>query len=55
MLGNPLFITIFDKLILPNQVDLSVQCSYHFATFNNLRLRDFPMEIPVINFKLGQI
>ena len=55
MLGNIRFIAIFYKFILPNQVDLSVHCSYHFATTNNLRLRDFPMEIPVINFKLGQI
>ena len=37
--GNLPFITIFDNFLLPNQVDLSAHCSYHFSTSNELRLR----------------
>ena len=39
MFGNLQFITIFDKFILPNQVDISAHCSYHFLTSNVRRLR----------------
>ena len=32
MFGNIRFITIFDNFLLPNQVDLSAYCFYHFST-----------------------
>ena len=52
MFGNLHFITIFDKVLLPNQLDLSANCSYLFSTSNVLRQHiDFPMEISVIKFQ----
>ena len=39
MFGNHRFITIFDNFLLPNQVDLSANCFYHFSTSNALILR----------------
>ena len=39
MSGNLRFITIFDNFLLPNQVDLSAYCFYHFSTSNVLILR----------------
>ena len=30
LFGNLRFMMIFDKLILPNQVEISARCSYHF-------------------------
>ena len=39
MFGNLRFITIFDNFLLPNQVDLSAHCFYHFSTSNVLILR----------------
>ena len=37
---NLRFITIFDNFLLPNQLDLSAHCSYHFLTCYVLRLRN---------------
>ena len=49
MFGNLRFITIFDNIMLPNQVDISAYCFYHFSTSNvhtKMQQRtDFPMEI----------
>ena len=39
MFGNLRFITIFDNFLLPNQLDLSAHCFYHFSTSNVLILR----------------
>ena len=52
MFGNLQFITIFDKFILPNQVDLSAHCPYHFSQTKMQQHIDFPsMEISVIKFQ----
>ena len=60
MFGNLRFITIFDNFLLPNQVDLSAHCFYHFSTSNVLILRcnntffsygDFSVNF----FKLGNL
>ena len=65
-IGNIKYLVIFDLsrfsitfLHLPNQVDLSAHCSYHFSTSNVLRLRCnntliFLWRFQCWNFKLGQ-
>ena len=61
MFGNLRFITIFDNFLLPNQVDLSAHCFYHFSTSNVFILRgnnaliflDFFLDS--IDFKLGNL
>ena len=59
MFGNLRFITIFDNFLLPNQVDFSEHCFFHFSTSNLLLLRciniDFPMEISVLKFQTWQL
>ena len=64
--GNIKCLVIFDLsrfsitfFHLPNQVDLSAHCSYHFSTSNMLRLRCnntliFLWKFQCWNFKLGQ-
>ena len=39
MFGNLRFITIFNKVLSPNQVDLIAHCFYHFPTSNVIILR----------------
>ena len=39
MFCNLQFITIFDNFLLPNQVDFSAHCFYHFSTSNVVILR----------------
>ena len=39
MFGNLRLITIFDNFLLPDRVDLSAHCFYHFRTNNVLILR----------------
>ena len=55
MFGNLRFITIFDKLLLPSQGDLSAQCFCHFSTINMQQHIDFPMEILVLKFQACQL
>ena len=56
MFGNLRFITIFDNFLLPDQVDLSAHCFYHFATSNVLILKGNNILISVLNFfKLGNL
>ena len=56
MFGNLRFITIFDNFLLPNQIDLSAHCFYHFSTSNicpHSKMQqhiEFPMEISVFHF-----
>ena len=64
---NKKYLVIFDLsrfsitfFLLPNQVDLSAHCSYHFSASNVRRLRCnntfyFPMEISVIKFQAWPI
>ena len=58
MFGNLRLITIFDKFVLPNQVDLSAHCFYHFSTSNVFIQRCnstliFLWRFQCLNFKLG--
>ena len=60
MFGNLRFIAIFDNFLLPNQVDLSAHCFFHFSTSNVLILRsqqhiDFPMEMSALKLKLAHL
>ena len=60
MFGNLRFITIVDNFLLPNQVDLSAHCFYHFSTSNVLILRFnntliFLWRFQCYIFKLGNL
>ena len=60
MFGNLRFITIFANFLLPNQVDLSAHCFYHFSISNDLILRSnntfiFLMEISVLKFQTSPL
>ena len=59
MFGNLRFITIFDNIILPNQLDLSAHFSLPFLDQLCPQTKmqqhiDFPMEISVIKFQAWQ-
>ena len=60
MFGNLRFIMIFDNFLLPNQVDLSAHCFYHFSTGNVFILRCnntlvFLWRFQCLIFKLGSL
>ena len=58
MFGNLRFITSFYSFLLPNQVDLSVHCFYHFSTSNVFILRwknTFSYGDFSVKFKLGNL
>ena len=59
MFGNLKFITIFDNILLLNQIDLSAHCFYHFSTRLCPQAKmqqhiDFPIEISVLKFQAVQ-
>ena len=60
MFGYLRFIMNFDNFVLPNQVDLSAHCFYHFSTsnFHILRCNNtliFLWRFQCLNFKLGNL